>query len=51
MGQEGLWAIISLINFFKSGKLRLTMYGKCGGEGVACAILALWGKCGAFGGG
>ena len=44
VGQVGSWAIRSLINFLKLGKLRPTMYGKCGGGGGSCAILVLWGK-------
>lgn len=49
--QAGLWAIGSLIDLVKLGKLRLAMYGKNSSGGGACSILALWGKCGAFGGG
>lgn len=43
-GQAGSWAIGPLINLLRSGKLRLTMYGKRGGGAGACAIMALWGK-------
>lgn len=42
--QARSWAIGSLINLLRVEKLRPTMYGKCGGGGGACAIVALWGK-------
>lgn len=43
VGQVGSWAIGSLINLLRSGKLSPTMYGKRGGGGGACAIVVLGG--------
>lgn len=47
------WAMGSLIDLLKSSNLGLAMYGKHGGGGGACAILALYGEWWvvAFGGG
>lgn len=44
VGQARSWAIGSLINFLKSGKLRPSMYGKHGRGVGTCAIVAMWGE-------
>lgn len=45
LSQVGSWAMGSLINLHRFGKLSPNMYGKQGGGGGgACAILALCGE-------